>query len=326
MIVFRNKYFDDSSQENKEEEEKKKRRKEKLKGAGKLGGSALLAGMAINGTNGLAKEEFSYLATTRNNSKNAEEVKKKLLQHAKDKKIRIKEIDHINTALFLPEKPRLRNSIARTAKSLPKEQRRTYLEPFSNSDIGKEQILLGKDGPFSDADVLSHEFGHAEYLSKHGSGGKIGRAINNVAANLEGYVRNKRINNKIVRSGFFLNGLHSGYKSEKKKEEGKKPGAFTKYKSIIAPIAMNLPILAAEGLASRKGYKLMKEAGADKETLRMARNRLRAAMGSYVAPAIGDIALGGFGHIAGIGLRKLVKPRNKQRQEESIKDNDSIKE
>jgi hypothetical protein len=130
---------------------------------------------------------------------------------------------------------------------------------------GKDAILLGgfdKKSILGSAPTLAHELGHAQY-------GKSGRSKNIIAKTAHKlYGVDPLVHSKIGNATMFANGLHSGIKSEKLRSEGKKESTWNKIKSVAIPAALVAPVLVAEGAASLKGLKMMKNVGASKELMR----------------------------------------------------------
>ena len=86
-------------------------------------------------------------------------------------------------------------------------------------------------------------------------------------------------------------------------------------KSVIAPTLITAPLLVAEGAASRKGLKMLKEAGASKESMKKARKTLGHAFGTYVGAATKPMLTTAGGTGVGYGVGKLINKKNKDRDD-----------
>ena len=315
MIVLRSKFF------NKRKAEEKKLDEEDV-GTGLV--AAGLGSMALSkaGVGKLHEKASDFLNNSRNNSENSKIVKKRLIESAKKQGITFRKTKYNNSA-YIPQNKFVRNTLAWMLKHSPHEYRKDALAGINSgltelegagtnlSDLKRGRVILG-EGSLADTDVLAHELGHANYMRKNGNGSKIGKIIHKP---INRYLGNATIFSRGGKGAFFLNGVHSGYKKEKNKEEGKKTSKFTKYKSIAAPVALSIPVLAAEGYASRHGYRAMKKHGANTETLKLARHRLNAAFGTYVPHSLHSVAAGGSGELVGRGLRKLEKSENNSKKD-----------
>lgn len=169
-------------------------------------------------------------------------------------------------------------------------------------NMGKDAIILGK-GDLSEADVLSHELGHAQYLRKGRSKsvvGKVSHKLNPIS---------KASTGSVGTVAAAINGFKAGQKAVKSKKEGKKESTWNKLRAVAVPAAMAAPLLIAEGKASLNGLKAMKKAGASKELLKQSRKRLAGAWGTYAGHASKNV-------IVGAGARELGKGYEKLKDEE----------
>lgn len=172
--------------------------------------------------------------------------------------------------------------------------------------LGDDKVVLGK-GSLSQADVLSHEIGHAQYMKK-------GRSKNIIAKGAHKTYVPSKILSTTIPGGVIsaANGFASGVKSEKAKQEGKKESTWNKVRHVAVPAAMAAPMLVAEAAASRKGLKMMKEAGASKELMKQSKKRLGSAFGTYASMSALNGVAGVSGRLAGKGYAK----RKKKEEEE----------
>ena len=92
---------------------------------------------------------------------------------------------------------------------------------------------------------VAHELGHAIDQTEGGVGSKIRNSID---------IMDKR---SLPTSA--VTGLLSGINSERLARKGKKEGLIPKHSSWAVPVLMNTPTLINEAVASRKGYKVLKE-------------------------------------------------------------------
>lgn len=152
--------------------------------------------------------------------------------------------------------------------------------------------------------AIAHELGHAIDQTEGGVGSKIRNSMDSV--------------DKAALPTSATTGLLSGINSERLARKGKKEGLISKHSSWAVPVLMNTPILINEAVASRKGYKVLKDAGATKDQLKNARNTMIGAYGSYASRTIGDVGVGlvsrGVGKLAGKSYYKL-KDRKKSKKD-----------
>jgi len=162
-----------------------------------------------------------------------------------------------------------------------------YAVPYKkNGKAGGDWIQSGKS-----ADVLSHEIGHAQHYK-----GRKASMIGKAAHRLDALGRTQL---KGVAVGSFVNGVHSGVVAKRQAKKGKKESAFNRHKSWAVPTAVMAPVVVAEAAASRKGYKLLKNAGASKEYLKQARRSLLKAGGTYAGMAAIPVGAGEVGRAVG---------------------------
>ena len=124
--------------------------------------------------------------------------------------------------------------------------------------------MLGGGGRAS-ADVLAHELGHAT-----------------IAQQDSGLLR--RLNNKLYGRGVLGAGV--GFSSLMFDEDNN-----LKYAPIAAAAALQVPTLAEEAIATKKGLKALEKAGLGDTALKSARRRLGAAYATYLAGALGYTAI-----------------------------------
>lgn len=312
MIILRDKYYSD-----KINSENVDLKKERIKGAASLvggAGSIALASSKIgNKFHGKAVGDIFW---TRNDSPAAEEVKRKLIENARKKGITFVENEAGNSAyLGMPAGKLYRKVLGKYVTSAKTgEKRKARYEKADRivrkltrdvaglSSIGKNRVSLGDFGTLSDVDVLAHELGHAEHVIKKGSGGKVGKVAHRMAGNYAAAP-------KYASMGL---GAVSGYINEKNRQKGKnkKINKFNRYSDYVVPAAMTAGLLVSEAAASKKGLKLMKEAGANKEVMDLGKKRLRSAWNTYVTPATKGAAYYVGGSLVGSGAARLTQRKH----------------
>lgn len=151
--------------------------------------------------------------------------------------------------------------------------------------------------PENNSALLSHELGHAAHYAE----GRGGSAVGKIAHKLY----DPRII-KGVSTASFVNGIHSGIKSEKAKIKGEKESKWNRTKSVVVPVALNAPMLISEAAASKKGIDLLKKSGASKKLVSKSKQRLGAAYSTYLARATKDTIKGEVGRHVGKGYVKYT--------------------
>ena len=147
-----------------------------------------------------------------------------------------------------------------------------------------------------DTSTLAHELGHAERAAR-------GSLFNDLQRKLRGSKLQKNIGAIGLASGFA-----SGYNQTKNDDNStiKKVGAY------VPVVAINAPVLIEEADASRRGLRLMKNAGASKTQLGRSRKSLAYALGSYAIRPAAQIAMTGVGRVAGKVAGRLSKKNNNE--------------
>lgn len=157
----------------------------------------------------------------------------------------------------------------------------------------KDVVLLGKGkSKFNQADVLAHELGHAEHYKKRG-GSVIGKIAHSGAVRFPGALSMYKLREASVLAG--VNGYTLGRKV--KDQDGK--STTTDKIRRIAPAAIMAPVLISEAAASRQGLKMLKKAGASKQTMSKARKSLGSALGSYAGLAAVPVGINELGYQLG---------------------------
>jgi len=278
MAIFRINYFSKRKKEDDEVSDKQ---------LGVLAG----AGLGYVGSRSAGKLLLEKFKRSSNGSK---ELRGKLIKEAKDLGVEVKSNPGFNNSVYTGNGA-FRRKIGEIYKQNKKYKRLPDSMKQLIDDLGKDKIHLG-NGSLSDADVLSHELGHAK-LSKSGrSKNLIGRAAHKIMipASLAG-------GNKVS----VLNGFRSGMVAAKRKAEGKEESKLNKHSAWALPAISNGIVVTAEGSATHEGLRSLKKAGANAKYIRKARGKLGTALGTYVAA-------GGVAASLGIGSRELGKIVGKQ--------------
>lgn len=145
------------------------------------------------------------------------------------------------------------------------------------------------------ADIFSHEIGHRDHIK--GRAGIVGKFVHKKAVHVPGrYISKAPI---AISGGYGLaHGMAAGAREAK---TGKKESVASRITGYLPTIA-SLGMVASEAAASKRGIKLLKEAGASKEYLKKARKNLRTAGGSYRSAVV----FGGGVNALGRGIGKKI--------------------
>ena len=303
MIILRQYTF--SKKENKDSEKDEKSSKRKALGAG-LGVAAVTdVGRGI-GQVILNKKGDEIRLSEEENSK----LKSALKKQAKDQGTKIVEFPDLDNS-SATEGGILGRYLHKLLNKYPAKLR----EDLKKSDptieyIGTDTIILGK-GKNSDADVLAHELGHTQFTHRKRSKDFIAKAAHELSGLSKIGTRNKA--NVLYAASGFKNGL----KSAKAKAEGKKEKTWDKIKSVAVPALVSAPMLITEASATGKGLKMLKNAGASKESMKQAKKALGAYYGTYALQAGGSIASGYAGRLIGkaVGKKKYKNKEEKNKKE-----------
>lgn len=256
----------------------------------------------------------NLMSSSKLNKQEADEVNKRLLDVAKKQNTKVV---NSNSSLgsYVSE-----DSIKSARRQIKKHQKKNGLsdseiesllkkkQPHDSHLIDevfrpkhKDVITVGKTGTkASDPAVLAHELGHSQYRRKDGTGGAIGKIAHK--ANIHSLKKN-------TSTISLVNGIHSGIKEEKAKQEGKKVSTWNKAKTIAVPVALSAPLLISEAAASKKGLEMLKKSGASKELIKDSKKLLGVNYGTYLAHAGKNVASGEVGRRIG---KSWVKYKNKK--------------
>ena len=160
----------------------------------------------------------------------------------------------------------------------------------------KPVVVIGKHS--SDA-ALAHELGHSHYQSGKGFLGRVAHNLSPIS-NLAG-----------TKLGAYGGGMVSGISSVKENSKGEvevDKKKLLQHAGIAA--ALQIPLLVAEGAASRKGLQMLKKSGADKKALKEAKSMLGNAYNTYIGAAA--FRTGRF--VGGQGIGAAVEVNRKKKK------------
>lgn len=279
-------------------------------------GTGLAVGSGVLG-NEVIERSGNYLFNSKLTAKDKDIVKDKLLKSAKDQGIKVVNDPNGSNAVYVGSKEgsQARDLFAKGVKKLRKggmsnKEIKDILGSVKEStnqsagldkmfdNLGKDTVILGK-GNLSEADVLSHELGHAQYMKKGRSKSKLGKISHKLMP------VSKLGTSPVGGVAAAINGFKSGQKSVKAKREGKKESTWNKIRAVAVPAALAAPLLIGEGKASLNGLRAMKKAGASKELMNQSKKRLLAAYGTYAGHASKNVVLGAAAREIGKGYEKL---------------------
>ena len=304
MIILRQYTF--SKKENKDSEKDKKSSNRKALGAGL--GIAVVTDVGRGlGQGILMKKADEIRLSEEENSK----LKSALKKQAKDQGTKIVEFPDLDDSMAT-EGGIMGRSFHKLLNKYPKLKEDLKKSDPITEHIGTDTIILGK-GKTSDADVLAHELGHTQFIHRKRSKNFIAKAAHEISGLSKLGTSNKA--NVLYAASGFKNGL----KSAKAKAEGKKEKTWDKIKSVAVPALVSAPLLISEASASGKGLKMLKKAGASKESMKQAKKALGAALGVYALQAGGSIASGYAGRLIGKAVGKK-KYKNKNKEEKNKKE------
>lgn len=260
-----------------------------------LGGAIVGRKILEKGKNNLGE----YLVNSRNNSKEAEKIRRELLKEAKRNGVKVEMAIGTGNSMYTG-----RSKFNRWIGDKVEDLVGTDLDNFGPmgkvvKNLGKDKVLLDS-GSFRDVDVLSHELGHAHHSSKR-------------SKNIIGKVSHKLMTpGKMAAGSSGVVGFVSGMRSAKKRAEGEEEGKVNKNISWALPAVGGGTVLAAEASASHKGLKDLERLGASKAVKGSAKKRLAAALGTYAAH-VGTQIAGALGaREAGKLLGKAVYKKKKE--------------
>ena len=306
MIILRQYTF--SKKENKDSEEDEKSSKRKALGVG------LGVGIGVSNINNigrrigqgaLMKKVDEIRLSEEENSK----LKSALKKQAKDQGTKIVEFPDLDNSMAT-EGGIIGRSVHKLLNKYPELREDLKKSDPITEHIGTDTIITGK-GRNSDADVLAHELGHTQFAHRKRSKNFIAKAAHEISGLSKLGTSNKA--NVLYAASGFKNGL----KSAKAKAEGKKEKTWDRIKSVAVPALVSAPLLITEASATGKGLKMLKNAGASKESMKQAKKALGAALGVYALQAGGSIASGYAGRLIGkaVGKKKYKNKEEKNKKE-----------
>lgn len=155
-------------------------------------------------------------------------------------------------------------------------------------------------GSKNDVSTLAHEIGHSQH--SHGRAGKFWGANRR----LDQMTRNTATQ-KYAGGVGLLTGFASGYNQTKNDDDSK-----VKKLAAYTPTMINAPMILEEADASRRGLKLMRNAGASKAQLMAGRKSLGLALGTYMIRPAAQIGMTAVGRVAGKTVGKMAKKKEEQ--------------
>ena len=253
--------------------------------------------------NSLIKQHAEDFINSKITAEDSGKIMGSLMKKAEDQGIKVMYNPNLGNSVYTGS-GKLANYQRKLLETIKKRHPKIYkklvgkLEDHLLEDLGKDRVLLGS-GNLNNVDVLSHELGHAQYM-------KSGRSKNILAKTAHKLLPLSNVaRSPIGSAGAFALGARSGYKTEKKRSEGRKTSFWEKAAPVAIPVAAVSPLLIAEGAASLKGLKMMKEAGASKELLKQSKRRLGDAWGTYAAGSLKPLFASGAGAMSGRALAKM---------------------
>ena len=252
--------------------------KKKILSTGNIGAALLLGGLGLNVA---ALKSMKNAKNDPELKKENEELLKKLRERA--------EKDNI----LLEEKPGKKK----------KSDGQNYFIEISSSERKKKKYDKKYKGRIrldsGSASTLSHELGHGEYsldIAK-GAGGKIGKFMHKAA------VPSRVLDHPAfflpARLGNAYHGACAGRSSKRKELEGEKDNMLNKHRAWALPAIIDAPKVISEGMASAKGYKMLKDAGASKKYLKHTKKDLTKAGLTYLGSAMMNSGVGLLGKASG---------------------------
>lgn len=153
--------------------------------------------------------------------------------------------------------------------------------------------------------IFAHECGHRHY---HQTKSKrlvdlVGKAVHKINPYAKMASHDKFV---------MGNGAFAGIKKAVKESNGEKQSKINKHQAWVYPAVVGIPTLVAEGMATGKGLRILKRAGADKTMMRKAKKELATAGSTYIADyakkiAKGQLAKEGAYHLTKNILKKKTK-------------------
>ena len=170
-----------------------------------------------------------------------------------------------------------------------------------------------------DPGSLGHEAGHAYYekqiagkIKGKGAADKIGKYSHKAYFKMGGT------------AGTFMglsplsgiaSGAISGTRAAKKEAKGEKESKLNRHMAWALPVMVAAPGLVAEGMASRKGIRMLKESGASKKIINNAKKSLAGAWGTYGALTAANAGVGELSRGIAYKCTKKKLERNKKKED-----------
>lgn len=231
-----------------------------------------------------------------------------MLKEAKKNGIKVDAAEGLGNSVYL-KKSKWNQKLGKGIKKMVEKSGKKLddLGPMGKvvENLGKDAVLLDEaSGSLRDADVLSHELGHAHHSSKR-SKNIFGKASHKLMAV-----------GKIVDKASPIVGFASGLNAAKKESEGEEEGKVSKHISWALPTVSNLNTLTAEASATKHGMNSLKKLGASKGMQKLAKKRLGLALGTYGFGAATSLAKSLGAREAGKLVGKLAYGKKKKKEED----------
>lgn len=170
-----------------------------------------------------------------------------------------------------------------------------------------------------DPGALGHEAGHAYYEKQ-----MVGKIKGKGAADKIGKYSHKAYFKMGGSAGTFMglsplsgiaSGTISGIRAAKKEAKGEKESKLNRHMAWALPVMVAAPGLVAEGMASRKGIKMLKESGASKKIINKAKKSLAGAWGTYGSLTAANAGVGELSRGMAYKHTKKRLERNKKKED-----------
>ena len=248
MKILRNKNF--SKKGKKEEEEKKPQ----IKGDVVAGGAASAAIGVGSSYAGMKSNDFFAKRLLRGKGINPEEEKilrEKLIEKAKKQGTGVLKRDSPNSFATETAEGKLYRPLLKKLAKKDREAYKSFKEaadkklPGAIENLGRDRIILGK-GRLSEADILSHELGHTQYVHKGRSKNfvvKGAHKLNNLSKYGTIGIGDEKKSYPLTAAAYGVHGYPSGLKAAKDESEGKKESKWNKVRAVAVPAMVSAPML-----------------------------------------------------------------------------------
>lgn len=278
MIILRSRLFSEDKKKNKKKSLKEIEQRRDRVGLGQVVGGIALAGLGGKAMNKVSsKYTDKVLSDDYNNSQDSLDTKQLLARNAFKGGVEFRR---------------------RAGVKIP------FLDiDTTKLDVDKEgKVLVGKN--HHKLHEVAEAIAAAENLRPNGKGDKFGKIINKINKKGGAEAVSNFMKSDAGRQISFINGLKAGHKKERLKSEGKKVGAFTKFRPVGLPALAVAPSLIANATNLAKGYGLVKNSGASNETLEKTKRQMIAKFGKDLVDSSKPVLAGAAGNLVGRGIGK----------------------